>query len=214
MKAATCYSQNSFFKNCSPQQQLASSSYQRTHPLVKLLIKTCLQSEFNVQLCRNWITFPFSGSDVQLQWNPSLFLWSYKACNSFCCAPRRRSYINLWSEFDRETVSFDDIVHFIDENNVATYVDFDCGNTFYTETPTKMRKINRKRNHISKTCEKPKTIRSNDQHKCSIDEEQNYLVYLNPYSFWDMVPAALCNSTTLMMDPLCPISNLNQQLPT
>ena len=35
----------------------------------------------------------------------------------------------------KKTVSFDDIVHFLDEENILTYVDFDCGITFYPETP-------------------------------------------------------------------------------
>ena len=30
-----------------------------------------------------------------------------------------------------KTVSFDDVVHFIDEENIVTYVDFDCGLTFF-----------------------------------------------------------------------------------
>ena len=67
IKAATCYSETSFFKYRSQQQQLVSSSYERTQPLVKFLINTCLRSEFSAQICRNWITFPFSRSDVQLQ---------------------------------------------------------------------------------------------------------------------------------------------------
>ena len=48
----------------------------------------------------------------------------------------------------KKTVSFDDVVHFIDEENVVTYVDFDCGITFFPETPTKIRQINRERNYI------------------------------------------------------------------
>ena len=36
-----------------------------------------------------------------------------------------------------KTVSFDDVVHFIDDENIVTYVDFDCGITFLPETPTK-----------------------------------------------------------------------------
>ena len=43
----------------------------------------------------------------------------------------------------KETVSFDNIVHFIDEEDIVTYEDFDCGITFYPETPTKIRQINR-----------------------------------------------------------------------
>ena len=30
----------------------------------------------------------------------------------------------------KKNVSFDDVVHFIDEENMVTYVDFDCGITF------------------------------------------------------------------------------------
>ena len=33
----------------------------------------------------------------------------------------------------RKTVSFDEVVHFIDEENIVTYVDFDFGITFYCE---------------------------------------------------------------------------------
>ena len=42
----------------------------------------------------------------------------------------------------KKTVSFDDVVHFIDEENIVTYVDFDCGITFFPEIPTKIRQIN------------------------------------------------------------------------
>ena len=46
----------------------------------------------------------------------------------------------------KKTMSFDDLVHFIDEENTVTYVDFNCGITFLRETPTKIRQINRERN--------------------------------------------------------------------
>ena len=42
--------------------------------------------------------------------------------------------------------SFDDIVHFIDNENMVTDVDFDCGITFFPETPTTIKQINRERN--------------------------------------------------------------------
>ena len=41
------YSENSFCKNFPQQQQLASSSYPRTQPLVKFLNNTCLRSDFS-----------------------------------------------------------------------------------------------------------------------------------------------------------------------
>ena len=92
---------------------------------------------------------------------------------------------------NKKTVSFDDVVHFIDEENMVTYVDFDCGITFLPGTPTKIRLINRERNHISRSCEKPQCIPSNDQHTCSVDEQDSSNIFLNPYNFWHMVPATL-----------------------
>ena len=91
----------------------------------------------------------------------------------------------------KKTVSFDDIVPFIDEENIVTYVDFDSGITFYPETPIKVIQINRERKYISRSCEKPKCIPSNNQHNCFIDEQYNSNIFLNRYNLWDMVRAAL-----------------------
>ena len=111
----------------------------------------------------------------------------------------------------KKTVSFDDVVHFIDEENMMTFVDFDCGITFFPETPTKIRHINRERNYISRPCEKPQCIPSNDQHTCVVDEQHSSNIFLNPYKLWDMVPAAP-SSATRMIHTLCSISTLNQKL--
>ena len=46
-------------------------------------------------------------------------------------------FISNYDQNFKKTVPFDDIVHFIDEENNVTYVDFDCGITFYTETSAK-----------------------------------------------------------------------------
>ena len=91
----------------------------------------------------------------------------------------------------KKTVSFDDVVHFIDEKNIVTYVDFDCGITFLLETPTKVKQINRERNFISRSCEKPQYISSNDQHVCPVDEQHSSNIFLTPHILWDMSPAAL-----------------------
>ena len=83
-------------------------------------------------------------------------------------------------------------MHFIDEQNIVTYVDFHCGITFYPEAPTKIRQIKRERNYISRSCGKPKCIPSNDQHDCfCFDEQYNSNIFLNTYNLWDMVPAVL-----------------------
>ena len=84
----------------------------------------------------------------------------------------------------KKTVSFDDVVHFIDEENMVTYVDFDCGITFFPETPKKIRQINRERNYISRSCEKPQYVPSNDKHTCFVDEQHISNTFSNPYSLF------------------------------
>ena len=74
---------------------------------------------------------------------------------------------------------------------MVTYADFDCGITFLPETPTKIRQIYRERNYISRSCEKPQCVPSNDQHTCFVDKQHSSIIFLNPYNLWDMVPAAL-----------------------
>ena len=81
----------------------------------------------------------------------------------------------------KKTVSFDDVVHFIDEENIVTYVDFDCGFTFLPKTPTKIRQINRERNYISRSFGKPQCIPSNDQHVCPVDEQHSSNIFLTAY---------------------------------
>ena len=98
---------------------------------------------------------------------------------------------HIVAKISKKIVSFDDIVHFIDEEDIVTYEDFDCGITFYLETPPKIREINRGRNYISRSCEKSKYIPSNDRHNCFTDAQHNSNIFLNPYNLWDMVPAAL-----------------------
>ena len=98
---------------------------------------------------------------------------------------RSWSFIKLWPEFQIDC-SFLDIVHFIKDEDIVTYEDFDCSITFY---PTKIRQITRERNYSSRSCEKSKCIPSNDRHYCFFDEQHNSNIFLNPYNLWDMVPA-------------------------
>ena len=119
------------------------------------------------------------------------------------------------SNFDpnlKKTVSFDDVVHFIDEENIKTFVDSDCGITFFPENPTKFRQINREQNYISRSCEKPQCIPSNDQQSVlwlscialiSLWTRTNYGTWFQQH---------FCHSATLMIHTLCSISTLNQQL--
>ena len=90
----------------------------------------------------------------------------------------------------RKSVSFDVVVHFIDEVNMVNYVDFDCGIKFFPENPTKFRQINWEQNYISRSCEKPQCIPSIDQHMCAVDGQHSSIIFLNPYNLSDLVPAA------------------------
>ena len=91
----------------------------------------------------------------------------------------------------KKTVSFDDVVNFIDEENMVTHVHFDCGTTFLPETPTKIRQFNRERKYISRSCREPQCFPRNNQHTCSVDEHQNSNIFVKPYNSWDMVQPAL-----------------------
>ena len=90
----------------------------------------------------------------------------------------------------KKTVSFDDVVYFIDKENMVTDVEFDCGITFCPETSTKIRQSNRERTYISRSCEKPQCSPSNNRHTYSVDEQHSSNIFLNLYNLWDMVPAA------------------------
>ena len=109
----------------------------------------------------------------------------------------------------KKTVSFEDIVHFIEEQDIETYEDFDCGITFYPATPTKIRQNNRERNYISSSRENSKCLPSNDRHNCLFDEQHNSSIFLNPHNLWDMVPADLMSLSHT--NDIYSISNQNTQ---
>ena len=112
----------------------------------------------------------------------------------------------------KKTVSFDDVVHFIDEEDLVTYVDFDCGIFFLSEIPTKIRQINRERNYISRSGENPSAF------PAAINMSVLLMSSIVLISFWPRTFYGTCfqqllrHSTTIMIDTLYPISTLNQQL--
>ena len=109
----------------------------------------------------------------------------------------------------KKTVSFDDVVHFIDEENMVTFVDFHCGNTFLPGIPTKFRQVDRERNHLSRSCEKPQCIPTNNQHTCSVDDQHSSNIFVNPYNLLTWFQQLSYHSTTLMTHTLCSISTLD-----
>ena len=113
----------------------------------------------------------------------------------------------------KKTVSFDDVVHFIDEENMVTYVDFDYDVTFFPENPTKFRQINRG-NRITF----PDPVRNPNAFPATINISVLLMSRIALISFWTRTiygtwfQQLLCHSATLMIHTLCSISTLNQQL--
>ena len=155
--------------------------------------------------------FTFAWKDVKLQNSPRLCFWSYNAGNSFYFGVRKLILYQIMVVFSK-TVSFDDFVHVIDDENIVTFVEFDCGNNFYLGAPTKVEQINLEGKNISRSSEKPKCITIRDQHSCSIYEEHN------SKNFWIVQlighgSDSWSHSTTLILGNLCPISTLKNNSP-
>ena len=60
----------------------------------------------------------------------------------------------------RKNVSFDDVVHFIDEENMVTYVDFDCGNTFSLKILQNLDRSTENRNTFPDLVKNPNAFRA------------------------------------------------------
>ena len=107
---------------------------------------------------------------------------------------------------------FDDVVDCIDEENIVSYVNFDYGITFLSETPTKIRQINRERITFPDPVKNPSAI------PATINMSLLLLSSIALISFWPRTIYGTClqqllgHSTTIMIDTLYPISTFNQQL--
>ena len=128
----------SFMRNRSQQQQLASSSYHSTQPLGKFPTNTCLRSDFGTQ--------PLSKLNFFLFLDEAMY--SYIKTQDSPYDPKKLAIHSIvhpevdlrWKSGHnlKNMVSFDDIVRFIDEAIIVTFVDFHCGFTFYPEAPLKL----------------------------------------------------------------------------
>ena len=111
-----------------------------------------------------------------------------------------------------KTVSFNNIVHFIDEQNIVTYVLLDCRVTFYPDTPTKIVEINRERKNFSQILSKPKCIPSNGHITVLLTSRIPLISFWTRTFYGTWIQQLLCHSTTLVIGTLYPISTLRQQL--
>ena len=110
-----------------------------------------------------------------------------------------------------KTVSFDDIVHLIEEEYIVTYEVFDCDFTFNPGTPTKIKLINRERNYISSSCENSISFPVTFGITVSLMRSITLISFWTRTIYETWFQQIFCQSITLMIDTLSPISTLNQQ---
>ena len=112
----------------------------------------------------------------------------------------------------KKTISFDDVVHLIDEEIILTYVDFDCGTTFLPETATKTDRSTE--NGITF----PDPVKNPSTFTAMINMSVLLTSSIALISFWPRTFYGTClqqilrHSTTIMIDTLYLINTLNQQL--
>ena len=112
----------------------------------------------------------------------------------------------------KKTVSFDDVAHFINEENTVTFVDFDCGITFFPKTPRKFRQINREQIYISRSREKPSAYPATINTSVLLMSSIAVISFGTRTIYGTWFQQLLCHSPTPMIHTLCWISTLNQQL--
>ena len=112
----------------------------------------------------------------------------------------------------KKTVSFDDVVHFHDEENIVTYVDFDCGLPFCLKL---LQKSDRSTENGTTF---PDPVKNPSAFPATINMSVLLMNSIALLSSWPRTFYGTClqqllrHSTTITIDTLYPISTLNQQL--
>ena len=124
-------------------------------PLAIFLTNTCLRSEVGTQSLSK-LDNVFFLLEAMYNYNknkeshhdllkPALFSISLQEVD----------FTSSYYDNSRKTFSFDDTVHSIDEDKIMTPVDFDCGNTFYSQAPTNLIRISQKLKKLAMSCKNP-----------------------------------------------------------
>ena len=125
---------------------------------MKVLTNTCLRSHISAQRRRNGTIFSFGCTILETPCNYDKIHDSpydpTKLAILFILRPEA-DLISNSALILETTVSFDDIVQFIDGEIIVIYVDFIFGITFCHEAPTKVGEIDREKKTNSRSCEKP-----------------------------------------------------------
>ena len=112
----------------------------------------------------------------------------------------------------KRTVSLDGVVHLIHEEIMVTFVDFECGITFLSETPTKIRQINREWKTFPDPVRNPNAIPGTINITVVLMSSIALISVRTRTIYWTWFRQLLYHSTTLKVHTLCSISTLNQQL--
>ena len=112
----------------------------------------------------------------------------------------------------KETVSFDDIVHFIVEENIVTYVELNCGNTSYQELLQKLDTSTENGITFTDLEKKPSAFLATMHITVLMMSSIPLLSFWTRTIYGTWFQQLLCHSTTLTIETLCPTSTLNQQL--
>ena len=112
----------------------------------------------------------------------------------------------------KKFVTFDDIVHLIDKENIVTYENLDCA---LLSTLKLLQKSDRStENGITF----PDAVKNSTAFPVTINITVLLMSSITLICFWNRTvygtwfQQLLCHSTTLMIDTLCPINTINQQL--
>ena len=135
-KAVTPYSEKSFFWNHSLKSQVVSSSNQLTQPLLYFLTNTCIRSKFSAQLLTNLNNFSFRRKRCATKKNKKSLLMVLKSLQIILiCVPKMVLYQIVVRISKVLFLSMTLCISIM--TRTRDFVDFDCGITFYPETPAK-----------------------------------------------------------------------------
>ena len=212
IKAATCYCEISFSKNFPQQQQLASSSYQRTQPLVKFLNNTCLRSDFSAQPLSKLNNFYLCRIPCTTTINPySRFMMLQSLQFILFCVRKMILYqivvrmserlfllMTLYTSLTRRTWCLMYILIVVLRSSLKLLQKWDRS----TENGITF----------------PDPVKNPNAFPATINIPVLLMSSIALISFWTRTingtwfQQLLCHSTTLMIHTLCSISTLNQQL--
>ena len=144
---------NRFSKTFSKNKQLASSSYQHKRPPLNFLSNTCLQSQFRAQHSLILKNFCFMHVALFNTRQPKTLFLTHGAFNLHFFRCLEVNPICNCGVIFKKTISFDDMVHFINDDNAVTYVVFDCCTTLYPEATVNVQNIKWERMKLSRSCE-------------------------------------------------------------